>query len=119
MRLVSTTFLANIAQSGEQMMRSTSRVVEVCAQEHCDYANIVKVQGAFDELSRQSIGWIGDDRADTRLRCLSQEVHALSDVASDHVETSLLERLHTHPEKWSISTRPMSDKVYQGAALCI
>src|SRR5215467_16161906 len=24
--------------------------------------------------------------------------------------------LHTHPEKWSISTRPMSDKVYQRAA---
>jgi hypothetical protein len=37
-------------------MRSTSRVVEVRAQELCDYANIVKVQGAFDEFSRQSIG---------------------------------------------------------------
>jgi hypothetical protein len=48
------------------------------------------MQGALDELLRQSIGWIGDYRADTRLRCLTQEVHALSDVASDHVETSLL-----------------------------
>src|SRR5262245_689511 len=103
----------------DEQMPSASRVVEVRAQEHCDYASVVKAQGAFDELPRQSIGWIGDDRVDTRLRCLSQEVHALSDVASDHVETSLLERLHTHPEKWSISTRPMSDKVYQGAALCI
>jgi hypothetical protein len=74
---------------GEQM-RSTSRVVEVRAQEHCDYASIVKVQGAFDELARQGIGWIGNDRSDTRLWCLTQEVHALSDVASDHVETSLL-----------------------------
>ena len=27
--------------------------------------------------------------------------------------------LSTHPEKWSISTRPMSDKVYQRAALCV
>jgi hypothetical protein len=27
--------------------------------------------------------------------------------------------LPTHPEKWSISTRPMSDKVYQRAALCV
>ena len=70
-------------------MRSASRVVEVRAQEHCDYVDIVKVQSAFDELSRQSIGWIGDDRADTRLRCLTQEVNALSDVASDHVETGL------------------------------
>jgi hypothetical protein len=65
---------------------------EVRAQEHCDYASIIKVQGAFDELSRQTIGWIGDDRADTRPRCPTQEVHALSDVAPDHVETSLLER---------------------------
>ena len=73
-------------------MRSASRVVEVRAQEHCDYPSIVKVQGAFDELSRQGIGWICDDRADTRLRCLTQEVNALSDVAPDHVETSLLER---------------------------
>src|SRR5262249_23051372 len=73
-------------------MPSASRVVEVRAQEHCAYPNIVKAQGAFDELLRQSIGWIGDDRADTRLRCLNQEVHALSDVAPDHVETSLLER---------------------------
>ena len=69
-------------------MHSASRVVEVRAQQHCDYANIVKVRGAFDELSRQSIGWIGGDRADTRLRCLNQEVYTLSDVASDHVETS-------------------------------
>ena len=72
---------------GEQM-RSASRVVEVRAQEHCDYASIVKVQRAFDELSRQSIGSIGDDRGYTRLRCLTEEVHALSDVASDRVETS-------------------------------
>ena len=35
------------------------------ADSHCDYPSIVKVQGAFDELLRQSIGWIGDDRADT------------------------------------------------------
>src|SRR5215813_6907647 len=76
----------------DEQMPSASRVVEVRAQEHCDYASVVKAQGAFDELPRQSIGWIGDDRVDTRLRCLSQEVHALSDVASDHVETSLLER---------------------------
>src|SRR5262249_12076274 len=27
--------------------------------------------------------------------------------------------LPTYPEKWSISTRPMSDKVYQRAALCV
>ena len=40
----------------------------------------------------EHIGWIGDDRADTRLGCLTQEVHALSDVAPDRVETSLLER---------------------------
>ena len=38
---------------GEQMP-SAGRVVEVRAQKHCDYPNIVKVQGAFDELSRQS-----------------------------------------------------------------
>jgi hypothetical protein len=49
-------------------MRSASRVVEVCGQEHCDY--VVKVQGAFDELLRQSIGWIGDDRAETHLTSL-------------------------------------------------
>ena len=65
------------------------RVVEVRAQEHCDYASIVKLQGAFYELLRQSMGGIGDDRADTRLRCLTQEIHALRDVAPDHVETSL------------------------------
>src|SRR5262245_4385821 len=69
-------------------MPSASRVVEVRAQEHCAYPNVVKAQGAFDELLRQSIGWIGDDRADTRLRCLTQEVHALSDVAPGHVETA-------------------------------
>jgi hypothetical protein len=28
-----------------------------------------------------SIGWIGDDSFDTRLRCLTQEVRALSDVS--------------------------------------
>ena len=33
-----------------KQMRSASRVVEVRAQERCDYASIVKVQGAFDEL---------------------------------------------------------------------
>jgi hypothetical protein len=27
--------------------------------------------------------------------------------------------LPTHPEEWLISTRPMSDKVYQRAALCV
>jgi hypothetical protein len=31
---------------------------------------------------RQNIGWIVDDRVDTRLRCLTQEVHALSDIAA-------------------------------------
>jgi hypothetical protein len=36
---------------GEQV-HSASRVGEVRAQEHCDYASIVKVQGAFDELLR-------------------------------------------------------------------
>ena len=71
-------------------MRSASRMVEVRAQEHCDDANIVKVQGAFDELLRQGIGWIGDDRADARLRCPTREVRPLSDVATDHLETSLL-----------------------------
>jgi hypothetical protein len=60
---------------GEQM-RSASRVVEVRAQEHCDYASIVKVQRAFDELSRQRIGWIA-------LTPVS------GDVAAGHVETSL------------------------------
>jgi hypothetical protein len=38
-----------------QTVRSASRVVEVRAQEHCDYASFVKVQGAFDE-ARIDIG---------------------------------------------------------------
>jgi hypothetical protein len=42
-----------------EKMRSAIRVVEVRAQDHCD-ASIVKVQGAFDELSRQNIGWISN-----------------------------------------------------------
>ena len=72
MRLVSTAFFGKHRKAGEQM-RSASRVVEVRAQEHCNYASIVKVQGAFDELLRQGIGWIGDDRVDSRLRYLTQE----------------------------------------------
>ena len=34
-------------------MHSANRVVEVRAQENCEYASIVKVQGAFDELPRR------------------------------------------------------------------
>ena len=34
-------------------MHLTNRVVEVCAQENCDYASIVRVTDAFDELPRR------------------------------------------------------------------
>src|SRR5262249_51981078 len=42
----------------DEQMPSASRVVEVRAQEHCDYASVVKAQGAFDELPRQSTGLV-------------------------------------------------------------
>ena len=42
-------------------------MVEVRAQKHCDNTIAVNAQGAFDELARQGVRRIGDNRADARL----------------------------------------------------
>jgi hypothetical protein len=51
MRLVSTAFFGKHRKAGEQM-RSASRVVEVRAQEPCDYASIVTISNVSGSAVR-------------------------------------------------------------------